>query len=106
DGGLVATNDARVAHGIDDMRVMRRGHGSLYDIAVPGYKANLSDVLAAIALAQLDKLERHREIREAHFAAYDEAVAELDGIEPVARDARDLPPYALYGGRVTADRAR
>ena len=24
---------------------MRRGHGSLYDIAVPGYKANLSDVL-------------------------------------------------------------
>ena len=44
---------------------MRRGHGSLYDIAVPGYKANLSDVLAAIALCQLDKLERHREIRAA-----------------------------------------
>ena len=39
---------------------MRRGHGSLYDIAVPGYKANLSDVLASIALCQLDKLERHR----------------------------------------------
>ena len=29
--------------------LMRRGDGSLYDITVPGYKANLSDVLAAIA---------------------------------------------------------
>src|SRR5690242_3076036 len=46
EGGLVATNDAWVARAIDDLRVMRRGHGSLYDIAVPGYKANLSDVLA------------------------------------------------------------
>ena len=38
---------------------MRRGDGSLYDITVPGYKANLSDVLAAIALVQLDKLPEH-----------------------------------------------
>src|SRR5215471_13722037 len=93
EGGLVATNDARVAQAIDEMRVMRRSHGSLYDIAVPGYKANLSDVLAAIALAQLDKLERHREIREAHFAAYDEAVARLDGVDPVERDPRDVHAY-------------
>src|SRR5262249_4833404 len=76
-----------------------------YDIAVPGYKANLSDVLAAIALAQLDKLERHREIREAHFAAYDEAVAELDGIEAIERDPRDLHAYHLYVVRVDAERA-
>ena len=41
------------------MRLMRRGDGSLYDIAVPGYKANLSDVLAAIALVQLDRIEAH-----------------------------------------------
>jgi dTDP-4-amino-4,6-dideoxygalactose transaminase len=105
EGGLVATNEARVARAIDDLRVMRRGHGSLYDIAVPGYKANLSDVLAAIALAQLDKLERHRELREAHFAAYDEAVADLDGIDPVERDPRDVHAYHLYVVRIDAERA-
>jgi dTDP-4-amino-4,6-dideoxygalactose transaminase len=105
EGGLVATNDARVAQAIDNLRVMRRSHGSLYDIAVPGYKANLSDVLAAIALAQLDKLQRHREVREAHFAAYDEAVAELDGIDPVGRDPRDVHAYHLYVVRIDADRA-
>ena len=105
EGGLVATNDPAVAQAIDDLRVMRRTHGSLYDIAVPGYKANLSDVLAAIALAQLDKLERHRELREAHFAAYDEAVAELDGIEAVERDLRDTHAYHLYAVRIDAERA-
>ncbi|HEY3920782.1 MAG TPA: DegT/DnrJ/EryC1/StrS family aminotransferase [Gaiellaceae bacterium] len=105
EGGLLATNDDAIAAAVDDLRVMRRGHGSLYDIVVPGYKANLSDVLAAIALAQLDKLERHRAIREAHFAAYDEGVAGLEGIEPLARDDRDLHALHLYAVRIDSERA-
>jgi dTDP-4-amino-4,6-dideoxygalactose transaminase len=105
EGGLLATNDDAVAAAVDDLRVMRRGHGSLYDIAVPGYKANLSDVLAAIALVQLDKLERHAEIRRRHFAAYDDAVEELDGIERVARDPRDAHALHLYVVRVSPELA-
>ena len=105
EGGLIATNDDEVARAVDDLRVMRRGHGSLYDIAVPGYKANLSDVLAAIALVQLDKLDRHGEIRARHFARYDEALAELDGIEPVARDPRDTHARHLYAVRVKPELA-
>jgi dTDP-4-amino-4,6-dideoxygalactose transaminase len=105
EGGVIATNDEAVARAVDDHRIMRRGHGSLYDIAVPGYKANLSDVLAAIALCQLDKIDRHREIRLRHVAAYDAAVAELDGIEPLARDPRDLHALHLYVVRIDPDRA-
>jgi dTDP-4-amino-4,6-dideoxygalactose transaminase len=105
EGGLLATNDDALAGAVDDLRVMRRGHGSLYDIAVPGYKANLSDVLAAIALVQLDKLDRHRAIRERHFSAYDEAIAELDGIDPVIRDARDTHALHLYVVRIDSERA-
>jgi dTDP-4-amino-4,6-dideoxygalactose transaminase len=105
EGGLIATNDAAVAARVNDLRVMRRGHGSLYDIAVPGYKANLSDVLATIALVQLGKLERHAGIRARQFALYDEAVAELDGIEPIARDPRDTHALHLYVVRLDAARA-
>jgi dTDP-4-amino-4,6-dideoxygalactose transaminase len=105
EGGLIATDSDQVAARVSDLRIMRRGHGSLYDIAVPGYKANLSDVLATIALVQLDKLERHGEIRRRHFALYDEAVAELDGIEPVARDERDVHAHHLYVVRIDAERA-
>jgi dTDP-4-amino-4,6-dideoxygalactose transaminase len=105
EGGLIATNSADIAAAVDELRVMRRGHGSRYDIAVPGYKANLSDVLAAIALCQLDKLERHREIRLRHVAAYDDAVAELEGIEPLVRDPRDTHALHLYVVRIDPEGA-
>jgi dTDP-4-amino-4,6-dideoxygalactose transaminase len=105
EGGLIATNRRDVADAIRDLRLMRRGDGSLYDIVVPGYKANLSDVLASIALVQLDKVERHHEIRRRQFALYDEAVVDLEGIEPLARDDRDTHALHLYVVRIDAERA-
>jgi dTDP-4-amino-4,6-dideoxygalactose transaminase len=105
EGGIIATNRDDVAEAVDDLRVMRRGHGSRYDIPVPGYKANLSDVLASIALCQLDKIERHREIRLRHVAAYDAALAELDGIEPLTRNPRDVHALHLYIVRIDPERA-
>jgi len=105
EGGIVTTNHADVAERIEQMRLMRRGHGSLYDIVVPGYKANLSDVLAAIALVQLGKIERHAEIRRRQFAIYDEAVVELEGIEPLARDPRDTHALHLYAVLIDPERA-
>jgi dTDP-4-amino-4,6-dideoxygalactose transaminase len=100
EGGLIATNRADVAEAIGELRLMRRGDGSRYDIVVPGYKANLSDVLASVALVQLDKLERHAVIRRRQFDAYDAAVAELEGIEPLARDERDVHALHLYVVRI------
>jgi dTDP-4-amino-4,6-dideoxygalactose transaminase len=105
EGGLVSTNRADVAEAIDALRLMRRGDGSLYDIGVPGYKANLSDVLASIALVQLDKLGKHAEIRARQFALYDDGVADLDGITPLVRDERDVHALHLYVVRVDAERA-
>ncbi len=105
EGGLVATNRGDVARAIQDLRLMRRGDGSLYDITVPGYKANLSDVLAAIALVQLDKIDRHAEIRRRQFELYDEAVVELDGIAPLSRDPRDTHALHLYVIRIDPERA-
>jgi dTDP-4-amino-4,6-dideoxygalactose transaminase len=105
EGGLIATNRDDVAQAVRDLRLMRRGDGSRYDIAVPGYKANLSDVLAAIALCQLDKVEHHAEIRRRQFAAYDEVVAELPGITPLTRDDRDVHALHLYVVRVDAETA-
>ena len=105
EGGLISTNRDDLAEAIDDLRVMRRGHGSTYDIAVPGYKANLSDVLSSIALVQLDKIEEHAEIRKRHVAIYEEGIAGLDGVEAVGRDSRDRHANHLFVVRVTfADR--
>lgn len=105
EGGVLATNRADVGEAVRDLRLTRRGDGSLYDLVVPGYKANLSDVLAAIALVQLDKLEKHTEIRKRQFALYDEAVVALAGVTPLARDPRDTHAYHLYVVRIDAERA-
>ena len=104
EGGLLATNRGDLAEAVRELRLMRRSDGARYDIVVPGYKANLSDVLASIALVQLEKLERHAGIRKRQFALYDEAVAELEGIEPLARDERDVHALHLYAVRIDAER--
>jgi dTDP-4-amino-4,6-dideoxygalactose transaminase len=105
EGGLIATNNTNVAEAVRELRQMRRGDGSRYDIPVPGYKANLPDVLAAIALVQLDKVDQHGAIRARQFALYDETVADLEGVTPLARDPRDTHALHLYIVRIDAERA-
>jgi dTDP-4-amino-4,6-dideoxygalactose transaminase len=105
EGGLVATESDALAERIGAMRLTRRDHGGRYDQAAPGFKANLSDVLAAIALVQLAKVELHAAARARQFSLYDEGVADLEGIEPLARDPRDAHAHHLYVVRVDAELA-
>ena len=105
EGGLVATNRDDVAEAIRNMRLTRRGGGSHYDQVTQGFKANLSDVLAAIALVQLDKVDEHATSRERQFGLYDEGLADLTGITPLRRDSRDTHALHLYVIRIDADLA-
>ncbi|MEI7759730.1 MAG: DegT/DnrJ/EryC1/StrS family aminotransferase [Thermoleophilia bacterium] len=100
EGGLVATNRDDVAEAIGNMRLTRRGDGARYDQVTPGFKANLSDVLAAIALVQLDRVEEHARIRLRQFDLYDEGLAGLGGIAPLVRDDRDTHARHLYVVRI------
>lgn len=75
------------------------------DVVAPAYKANLSDVHASIALVQFAKLDRHRQIREHHVGLYDDSLADIDGITPLARDPRDVHALHLYIVRIDAERA-
>ena len=105
EGGIVTTNDDDVARAIENLRLMRRGDGAIYDLVAPAYKANLPDILASIALAQLDKVDRHAAARKRQFELYDAAVAELAGIVPLERDSRDTHALHLYVVRIDPQRA-
>jgi dTDP-4-amino-4,6-dideoxygalactose transaminase len=96
EGGLVATPRDDVAEAIGRMRLTRRGDGARYDQVTAGFKANLPDVLAAIALAQLAKVGLHAQLRERQAALYDDGLADLDGITPLARHPRDTHALHLY----------
>jgi UDP-4-amino-4-deoxy-L-arabinose-oxoglutarate aminotransferase len=105
EGGIVTTDSDEVAGAIEDLRLMRRGGGAVYDLLAPAYKANLSDVLASIALVQLDKVDAHRIARQRQFDIYDEGVDDLAGIRPLARGAQDTHALHLFVVRIDPEHA-
>jgi dTDP-4-amino-4,6-dideoxygalactose transaminase len=93
EGGMLTLRDDAFAervrslrlHGLDRdawKRYKRQGPGR-YDVVEPGYKYNLSDLHAGVALGQLHRLEEHHGRRAAQAARYDEGLAGLAGITPV-----------------------
>jgi dTDP-4-amino-4,6-dideoxygalactose transaminase len=77
-----------------------------WDILLPGYKYNLSDVHAAIGLAQLPKLEKFVVERQCLWQQYNALLAGLpEVIRPAVRpDVRSS--YHLYTLRVKVERLR
>lgn len=81
---------ARVAslHGMnrDAWKRYDKGGSWFYEVVMPGFKYNLPDVLAAMGLAQLRKLDAMQARRREVVAAYREAFADLPVTLPVQRD--------------------
>ncbi|WP_374469511.1 UDP-4-amino-4,6-dideoxy-N-acetyl-beta-L-altrosamine transaminase [Phenylobacterium sp.] len=89
EGGMVTTNDPALASRLRTLR----SHGMLrpegaepwwYEMPEPGFNYRLPDILCALGLSQLRKLDRFATRRRALSAAYREALAPL---APVARPA-------------------
>ena len=103
EGGAVATDDEGLAR-----RVRRLRHHGIEDGDFPevGLNYRLPDILAAIALPQLERLEDIVAARRAVAERYDAALAGLDGMEPAPRPpgAGDRHAYQAYVARAP-DRA-
>lgn len=86
EGGFVTTTDDRLA---DWLRLYRnQGMRTRYSFEMLGYNYRLTDVAAAIGLAQLAKLDGGIARRRAIAAAYDAAFADLPIRLPVTPDGR------------------
>jgi len=101
DGGMIATNDTALYERFNRLRWMgitrdtwQRGavqYAWQYDVVEVGYKYQMCDIIAAVGLAQFDKLEtgnaRRRKIAETYNAAF----SKLRWLEcPVHRDYATL----------------
>jgi dTDP-4-amino-4,6-dideoxygalactose transaminase len=121
EGGAAVTSDDALAsrlsllslHGMNrDAWKRYTDTGSwYYEVTAPGFKYNLSDVLAAIGLGQLEKFDEMQALRRAHVARYDAGLADLPEIRrPSARPgvthAWHLYPIGLELERLSIDRAR
>lgn len=79
EGGIVTTNNKEMA----DMIGVLRAHGESerYTHVVLGYNFRMTDIAAAIGIAQLKKLEKFNEKRIANAKYLTEAIKGIDGIE-------------------------
>lgn len=73
-----------------------------YDIIVPGYKCNMTDIMAAMGLAQLDRYEGLLEKRRQLVKRYDSAFAAVGEITPLAHMTQEyISSCHLYPVRIS-----
>jgi dTDP-4-amino-4,6-dideoxygalactose transaminase len=114
EGGMITTANAEYAervrmmslHGISkDAWKRYSAEGSwYYEILEAGFKYNMTDIAAALGLAQLGKCDRMREARRRIAGIYNEAFGNLDEIvKPVVR-AEVEHAWHLYPIRLRLER--
>ena len=68
-----------------------------YDVLVPGYKCNMTDIQAAIGLVELDRYQENLERRKEIFTAYDAAFSKKSwAILPIHKHSEKTSSYHLY----------
>lgn len=107
EGGMLVTDDDDIARRARrlrsfDMDYDPSGHDEPWYQVVDGvgYNYNVTDIQAALGLAQLDRLDTFKQRRDEIIARYDGAFASMDGLgtppDPVDAD----PMYHLYAVEV------
>ncbi len=105
EGGIVVTSDG------DQWRLLkslsnqgRADTGGWLEHARFGYNYRLSDVAAAIGVAQLKRLDEILRLRAAAARRYEELLEGVDGVEPpLADDADHRRSWFVYPVRLSAD---
>lgn len=94
-GGMLVTEDQELADKARFLATQARDPAPHYEHSQIGYNYRMSNLLAAVGRGQLRVLEDRVERRRANFRFYQEALAELPGIEfmpehPLGRSTRWL----------------
>lgn len=121
EGGMITTNNSALEerirplalHGInrDTWRRYEKGGSWYYEVLDSGYKYNMSDILAAIGIHQLEKMPRLQQIRKDYVERYSVAFAGLPAIEtpyeaPEVKHAWHLYSILIKPETLSIDRAQ
>jgi dTDP-4-amino-4,6-dideoxygalactose transaminase len=106
EGGMLTTNDAAL---VDQAAVLRL-HGisrdawkryqvagyQHYEVLSPGYKYNMFDLQAALALPQLSHIEEWQRRRETYTDFYSQGFADIEGLQPLQAKPNRRSACHLY----------
>jgi dTDP-4-amino-4,6-dideoxygalactose transaminase len=106
EGGMLTTNDPELVeqaavlrlHGIsrDAWKRYQVAGYQHYEVLFPGYKYNMFDLQAALALPQLSHIDDWQRRREAYTDLYNQGLADIEGILPLQVKPNRRSAYHLY----------
>jgi len=106
EGGMIVTADSELAdkmrllslHGMSHDAWKRYGKSGswFYEVTLPGYKYNMTDIQAALGIHQLKKLDTFNSQRRSIAALYDTAFADLKGVQIPWENKSEGNVYHLY----------
>jgi dTDP-4-amino-4,6-dideoxygalactose transaminase len=104
DDALVARARIMALHGISrDAWKRYTSEGSwFYEVVAPGFKYNMTDLAAALGLAQLAKAERMRQRRESIARRFDAAFGALSAFQTPSTRGDSVHAWHLYVLRLNA----
>jgi len=110
DGGMITTNDDALAEKLSQLRLhgmskdawkRHSATGSWkYDIILPGYKYNMSDIQGAIGIRQLEKLDYFNELRKKYTEMYDVGFNNIPHVSIPHRASDIIHSYNLYNLKI------
>ena len=111
EGGMVVTDDDDLAARLRrlrsfDMNYEPAGHEDKpwYQVTEGlGYNYNVTDMQAALGLAQLDRLSEFKQRRDEIIGQYNAAFAEIDGVRTPPEPVDSDPMYHLYAVEIGED---
>lgn len=95
-GGMLVTDNADWARQARYLINQARDEGPEFDHGDVGYNYRLSNVQAAIALAQFERLDEHLAAKKRIAARYAEALGDLPGLTLMPKAPWAEPAYWLY----------
>lgn len=101
-GGMLVSDDAGLAERARHLSRQAKLPGSDYDHDDVGYNYRLSNLAAALGLAQLERLPVFLERKRGIAARYAAALGETTGVTPAPRASWADPSFWLYSIRIGA----
>ena len=101
EGGAVVTNDAELA---DEIRLMRNfGFAGTDKVVTLGTNGKLTEVCAAMGLANLDQIDRLVEVNRLNYEAYRDRIAAIPGLDLLSFDEAEKNNYQYIVVEVSQD---
>jgi dTDP-4-amino-4,6-dideoxygalactose transaminase len=105
---LIERSRPWVLHGMsrDSLQRYEEGGTWFYEVTLPGYKCNMTDIQAAMGLQQLLKLPGFQERRRRVARRYTEALSRIPEIVPPIERAQVESAWHIYAIRLRLERLR